>query len=455
MPKQLLFLEFNEINFEDIEYYCGQGVLPNINKLISEHGWTKTFSEKRYEELEPWIQWVTAHTGKSLQEHRVFRLGDIVQQDLPQIWERLEERGLRVGAISPMNAKHRLRAPAFFVPDPWTRTTLTASARLEGLYAAIVQAVNDNAQSRLTIRSAIQLLLGLITYAKVTNYSWYGHLAATAARAPWRKAILLDVLLADVFLAEVARTSPHFATLFLNAGAHIQHHYLFSAASYAGKHRNPDWYLKPGMDPVREAYQAYDRILGSVQRAFPGARLMIATGLHQEPHGQVTYYWRLRQHAEFLSKMRVNFERVEPRMSRDFLVVCASSERAAEAARRLSDAVAVEDGLPLFEVDNRGTDLFVMLVYPREIRHSLRFRVHDEEFLLTVSDVSFVALKNGEHNGIGYFIDSGQSLQRGSDAAAFDLTQIPDRVFEALGLTSPAAASGSSAESRTNASALA
>ena len=454
MPKQLLFLEFNEINFEDIEYYCRQGVLPNLNKLISEHGWTKTFSEKRYEELEPWIQWVTAHTGKSLQEHGVFRLGDIVQQDLPQIWERLEERGLRVGAISPMNAKHRLRAPAFFVPDPWTRTELTANARLQGMYQAIVQAVNDNAESRLTIQSALQLVVGLITYARMANYSWYVHLAATAASAPWRKAILLDVLLADVFIAEVARSSPDFATLFLNAGAHIQHHYLFSAASYAGKHRNPDWYLKPGMDPVREVYQAYDRILGSVRRAFPDARLMIATGLHQEPHGQVTYYWRLRRHAEFLAKMRVEFERVEPRMSRDFLVVCASSERAAQAARRLSAATAVEDGLPLFEVDNRGTDLFVMLTYPREIRHSLRFRVHEEEFVLAAADVAFVALKNGEHNGIGYFVDSGQSLQRGSDAAAFALAQIPDRIFEALGLASSGGAAGRSVEPSSDASAL-
>ncbi|WP_116812555.1 hypothetical protein [Steroidobacter cummioxidans] len=435
MPQQLLFLEFNEINFEGIEYYCKQGALPNLNRLIADHGWTKTLSEQRYEELEPWIQWVTAHTGKTLAEHGVFRLGDITKHDLPQIWERLEEHGLRVGAISPMNAKHRLRAAAFFVPDPWTRTELTARPRLRGLYDAVVQAVNDNAEARLTVRSLQKLVLGMLDYARVANYAWYARLAATAIAAPWRKAILLDVLLADVFLAEVARTAPHFATLFLNAGAHIQHHYLFSAACYSGKSSNPEWYLRPGRDPVREVYQAYDRILGSVRRAFPGARLMIATGLHQEPHGRVTYYWRLRRHNEFLKRIGIAFQRVEPRMSRDFLIVCASQSQAAEAGRRLAAAKS-SDGVPLFEVDNRGSDLFVMLTYPGEISGSLHFFIDDQPYQLAERDVAFVALKNGEHNGVGYFVDSGQSFQRGSDAKAFALAEIPNRVFDALGITS-------------------
>ena len=34
----------------------------------------------------------------------MFRLGDVVNTDIEQIWERLERRGLSVGAISPMNA---------------------------------------------------------------------------------------------------------------------------------------------------------------------------------------------------------------------------------------------------------------------------------------------------------------------------------------------------------------
>ena len=46
-----------------------------------------------------------------------------------------------------------------------------------------------------------------------------------------------------------------------------------------------------------EAYTLYDRIVGQVERAFPDARLMLATGLHQDPHREVTFYWRLKDHA--------------------------------------------------------------------------------------------------------------------------------------------------------------
>jgi hypothetical protein len=364
----------------------------------------------------------------------VFRLGDITKTDITQIWEHLEDQGLRVGAISPMNAKHRLRNAAFFVPDPWTSTGMTAPGPLQRLYNAVSQAVNDNAQSRLTAASAVHLVWGLLQYSRPRNYLRYLRLAAQSLKGSWRRAIFLDLLLADIFIKEVARTGPHFATLFLNAGAHIQHHYLFSASCYRGPHRNPEWYLKAGVDPVREVYEQYDHVLGSIRERFPAARLMIATAIHQEPHGRVTYYWRLRRHDSFLRKIGVSFVRVEPRMSRDFLVVCASEAQASEAEQRLAQAIT-EDGQPLFEVDNRGSDLFVMLTYPSDVGSALTFTIGSEKHCLARDEVAFVALKNGEHSGIGYFLDTGSHNNKGENA--FPLTDIPRRVAEALGVAPP------------------
>ncbi len=434
MTQQLLFLELNEVNFDYVAYYCDKGVLPNIARLLRQHGLSRTLSEKNYDELEPWIQWVTAHTGKTLSEHGVFRLGDIVKQEIPQIWEQLEDRGFRVGAISPINAKNRLRSPAFFVPDPWTPTEITATPLLRRLSQAISQAVNDNAQARVTPSSLFWLLLGTLSQARIANYVLYGQLALSARSHPWRKAMFLDLLLADVFLLATRKTKPHFATLFLNAAAHIQHHYLFSSECYKGANRNPDWYLKKGMDPVREVYELYDRVVGQVTGAFPEARLMIATGLHQDPHEQVTYYWRLKDHATFLRRIGVAFEKVEPRMSRDFVVYCGSVEAAKEAADRLNSAVCV-DGLPLFDVDNRGTDLFVMLTYPREITAATRYRIGDQEALNLAPNVAFVALKNGQHNGIGYFLDTGRD--QSVSANDFPLADLPKNIFSAFQLHWP------------------
>jgi hypothetical protein len=428
---KLLFVGLNEINFDHVRAYGTQGRLPRLQALIEAHGTAETASESRYEELEPWIQWVTAHTGLSLAEHGVFRLGDILKHDFLQIWEHLEMQGLKVGAISPMNVKNRTADAAFFVPDPWTPTDLTARPLLKRLYGAVAQAVNDNAQSKVTKGSAAWLLAGAAAYARAVNYGKYISLATSAPRKPWAKAMFLDQLLADVFVGETRRTKPDFASLFLNAGAHIQHHYMFNSAAYAGEMRNPEWYVSSSDDPVYEVYALYDRIIGQIHQAFPKARLMLATALHQDPHSKVTFYWRLKDHAVFLRKIGVPFESVEPRMSRDFFISCKSATEALEAERVLASAVA-HDGVPLFEVDNRGTDLFVMLTYPNDIPADFSFRVGNAPHQDLRSDVAFVAIKNGQHNGTGYFLDTGS--QKGVSPEKFPLAEMPERICRALGV---------------------
>jgi hypothetical protein len=427
---RLLLLELNEINFEHVKAYVDRGELPVLGRLIRDHGLAETTSERSYEELEPWIQWVTAHTGLTLSQHRVFRLGDIVQHDIPQIWEMLEAQGLKVGAVSPMNAKNRCRDAAFFLPDPWTPTDVTGPKVLRKLYGAVAQAVNDNAQSRLTAGSAAWLAAGALLYARPGNYVRYSALLAAALRRrPWAKALILDQLLADIFIRHVSRERPDFASLFLNAGAHIQHHYMFNSPAYSGPLRNPEWYIARDEDPVLEVYSLYDRIVGQVERAFPDARLMLATGLHQDPHPEVTFYWRLKDHAAFLHNAGISFERVEPRMSRDFLVACRDPKQASAAERRLG-AIRASDGTPLFEVDNRGSDLFVMLTWPHDIPGDFEFRVDNEARAGLREQVAFVAIKNGEHNGIGYLVDTGAPSNA---PARFPLAEMPQRVAEACG----------------------
>src|SRR5205807_1679238 len=143
------------------------------------------------------------------------------------------------------------------------------------------------------------------------------------------------------------------------------------------------------------------------------------------------YYWRLRKHARFLERIGVSFVRVEPKMSRDFLVVCRNAEQALQAEARLERAIA-QDGMPLFQVDNRGVDLFVTLTYPREISAGFEFTIGQESFSGLDQDIVFVALKNGQHNGMGYFLDMSADFRRQS--TQFELKEMPRIVAAALGI---------------------
>lgn len=428
----VIMLELNELNFADVIEYIKIGKLPNLSGMLSHHGLIETTSEQQYEELEPWIQWVTAHTGLPLAEHRVFRLGDIVDRDFLQIWEALEDHGLKVGAICPMNAKNRCKDAEFFVPDPWTPTKVTGSVLMKNLSQAVSQAVNDNAKGRLTIKSAIALMLGIFSYARPENYFVYLKIILLILKKnSWSKPLFLDLLLADIYIRKLKQKKPDFSTLFLNAGAHIQHHYMFNAKTYKGEFSNPVWYVDPRSDPVLEVYELYDRIVGQLRNTFPTARMMIATGLHQDPYHNLTFYWRLKDHAGFLKRAQIAFDRVEPRMSRDFVVYCSNVDEAIRAQNTL-ESIRSLNGTELFEVDNRGDSLFVMLSWADEIAKDFKYFVGDEMRSNFREEVVFVAIKNGEHNGVGYLIDTGSDSR--DRLTQIPLASLPNRIAEAFGI---------------------
>ena len=125
--KNIVLLELNEINFDAVSFYIERGkCLPGFKKLI-EKGIVITEAESKYENLEPWVQWPSVHTGKTFEEHSVFRLGDFVNSSDEQFFEKVESAGFSVGAVSPMNASNKLKNPAYFIPDPWTKTPCDGS----------------------------------------------------------------------------------------------------------------------------------------------------------------------------------------------------------------------------------------------------------------------------------------------------------------------------------------
>lgn len=408
--RSLVLVELNEINFDVVERYVQEGVLdlPAFRALLSGPR-MRTSSEEAYEELEPWIQWPSVHTGRTYGEHGIFRLGDIVGSEAPQLFELLEQSGFRVGVISAMNAENRLRSPAYYLPDPWTATPSDGSAWSKGLTAAVAQTVNDNSQGRITASSVAWLIAGLLRFARVKNYLSYLSLAAGALREPWRKALFLDLFMNDLHWALLTKRKPHFSTLFLNAGAHIQHHYFHNAGPLRRQSplRNPEWYVSDAADPVAQMLVVYDRIL-SDYLAVPGLDLIVATGLSQRPYDRVKFYYRLKNHGEFLRMLGIKYASVTPRMTRDFLVEFGSVEEAAKAEAFLG-RIRVSDGsAPLFgDIDNRGSSLFVTLTYPDEICPDTTFEIDGVRRELA-SHTVFVAIKNGMHQAVGFAFFRGE-----------------------------------------------
>jgi hypothetical protein len=99
----------------------------------------------------------------------------------------------------------------------------------------------------------------------------------------WRRSLILDLLMWDVFEAEYRKRKPAFATFFANSTAFLQHRYW--------RHMQPDAYqVKPNEaemaaygDAIEGSYRHMDKLVGRAMKlAGPNGRIVLATGLSQE-----------------------------------------------------------------------------------------------------------------------------------------------------------------------------
>ena len=428
IKRKLIFIELNEINFDAVSFYIKIGLyLPGFKKLFDK-GIINTKSESEYKNLEPWIQWPSVHTGKTFDEHKIFRLGDFVDSTDDQFFEKVEKAGYSVGAVSPMNASNRLKNPAYFIPDPWTKTPCDNSFLSRSITNAIVQAVNDNSKSKLTFKTIFSLGLAFVVLVKPTRYISMLKYALNALGKPWRKALFLDMLLFEIHKTLFKRKKPNFSTLFLNAGAHIQHHYFFNSKFVdLPELQNPAWYIEEDDDPFLEMLKVYDKMIVDLFK-LRDTEIIFATGLSQKPYDHLKFYYRLSDHALFLKKFGIEFTDVAPRMTRDFLISFDTKDQALKAEQQLAKILVNNDVRLFGEIDNRGKDIFVVLTYPLEITDKTLISHSGNEFNLN-EFVTFVAIKNGEHQSKGFAYFS-EAISKFSPSQGSHVSQIHNTVLK-------------------------
>ena len=404
--KKLTLIELNEINFHFVKKYTEKypKIFKNFSMILGQNQY-ETYSESEYENLEPWIQWVSAHTGKDFNEHNVFRLGDITNFSHTQIYEFLETHDYTVGSISPMNAANNLKNPSYFIPDPWTQTPPSKDFWSYKLHNMVQQTVNDNSKSRISFKSIITIFAAFIRFCPIKRIHIYLGIALKSISRPWMKAMFLDLLLHDVHNSFLREKLPDFSSVFFNAGAHIQHHYFFNSEFYEGKNRNPEWYISKRSDPLLDMLKIYEVMIGDYIND-SNREYILATGLTQIPYDLTIFYYRLKDHDSFLRRLGIAFNEVIPRMSRDFLVTFNSISEKNNATRVLKNLRCKETGIPLFEeIEDRDLSLFITMTYPREIHPKSLFSFNDSDIKL-YDEVALVAVKNGHHNESGYFFSS-------------------------------------------------
>ena len=404
---KLFILELNEINFNLIKKYIN--ILPSFNKLLNENKLVETLSEDKLKNVEPWILWPSIHTGLSYDEHKLFNLNDYNKLKYEQIWEVLENKNLKVAAISPMNAKDNFGANSIYLPDPWSNNRVKGSFTMKILKKTTSYFVNNNAGNKKNFFMYLLLLICFFRYASPINYIDYFKIFLNSLSKKWFQSIFLDLLLFD-FSKKFLKNNYNFVTLFLNGGAHIQHHYLFNS-KLSKNNKNKSWYLNEKYDPVKDIYRYYDRILGQALNLInkTNTRLIILTALSQDLVEEDIIYYRLKKHEAFFNKFNINFNRIDTLMSRDFKIFFDSIESLKKCEQDLNK-VSINNK-KIFSTKIYENFIFVQLIYKYEINEGTIINFESKD-LLALDFFDLVAVKNGMHNPKGYLIDTENKFEQ-------------------------------------------
>lgn len=438
--KKVVQLELNEISRDAIKIMIDRGQMPNFRRVFEQWQYVETTSEDVYAQIEPWIQWVTVHTGKSFQEHEIFRLGDAHDLKHDQIWEILSDRGISSAIVGAMNARRgRLNTGVFF-PDPWSKENSAFPQSLQGLWKLVSARVQSHAASQPSVWDAWEALSATRQF-KISPWVFarIGKQIASQAINPkrkWKLVGLFDLFLAELFINILREPQYRFCSLFLNSVAHYQHHFWrkFDASRFDTRIQCPD--CEPGDDPMTFGYEMMDEVLGRVLQSIDleTTLVLIVSGLSQIPdtrheaQGGMNYY-RLIDHKQFAAQLGFRPEQIFPLMSRDWQIKVLGNISADQIVQTLSKVVV--DEKQLFRVE-QNTDgyIFVETAITDLVPAASVVKYADRELGRFADIFVNIAIKSGHHTGIGSVWCNHKVFS--DDALRIPLTKVFDVGMNAL-----------------------
>jgi hypothetical protein len=376
----MILLEFNELSPALMSTFIDQGYLPNFKRLRESSQVFTTNAEEVAPNLDPWIQWVTVHSGLSYDEHGIFHLGDGHKLAVKSLWDLIAAQGKTIWVCGSMNIKYETPVRGAVVPDPWTVGVKPSPAELEPYYLFVQRNVQEYTNDRVPLSKGDYLRflkfmvmhgLSARTVTSIVRQLWSER---RTGKGKWKRATILDKLQRDVFLHYFRKLRPSFSTFFLNSTAHFQHAHWRNMDPEPFKIKPTDADQAEYQHAVRYGYEEMDRIVGEIVAAAPAnAIVILATALSQQPCliyediGGKTFY-RARTFEPLIEFAGITgCQKVEPVMSEEFHLRFGNERDAADAAERLS-ALRV-GGRPAMQVERRETNVFSGCIIYSQLEH--------------------------------------------------------------------------------------
>lgn len=292
---KVLLLEFNEINWRVIDALIAQrgaSYLPNFVKLRREGAWTTQSAIERPPLLDPWITWVTLHTGVPPEVHGA----SVLEQSSETIkakrtWHYVSEAGLSVGIFGSISAYPPTPVKGFMVPGPFAPGNETYPESLTPVQAINRGYTQVHAGAQKAPGMADNLKLGAslmkLGLKPSTMFKIAGQLLMERAKpaSRWKRVCLQPALNFDIFSEQYQQQRPDFATWHSNHAAHFMHHYWRAWDDSEFPVKSPQEERSKYGDAVPYGYKLCDELLGKAMGMLDDDTvLVIASSMGQQPY---------------------------------------------------------------------------------------------------------------------------------------------------------------------------
>jgi hypothetical protein len=366
---RVILMEFNELSPPVMQKLMAEGDLPNFRRFYQESEVYMTEADEVAPNLEPWIQWVTIHSGIPYREHGIQRLGDGHKLTETNIWDEVSDQGRSVWVCGSMNINYRQPINGWVLPDPWvTQVPPYPEDELTPYYRFVSANVQEHTREDTALSRSEQAkfvaFMARHGISPVTAAGIVGQvLSERTSNKRWRRPVILDRVQWDLFRWHWKRAKPDLSTFFLNSTAHYQHIYW--------RHMDPESFeVKP--DPAERAiyedaipygYRQMDRMCARfMDLAGSDTTLVFLTALSQEPclkyediGGKMMY--RPEDFGRLLDAVGIGeAAKAAPVMAEEFQLDFDTEDAAREAEAKLS-ALRYE-GEQALRVERRGSNIF-------------------------------------------------------------------------------------------------
>ena len=341
MYKDLLLVEINECDFNYFLYGSKKYNYSEIKKFLLNKKKLNTFTNDKLEgfNLDPWVQWVSVHTGKLSKNHKNYRLGQKLNKSNEQIWDRLSKKKITSTIWGAFNSTlNSYKNIDLFFPDPWSfkenafPKDFNNFLKLPRYYAKNYPTVN---KFKATYYGLI--LLNKIIFSKSFFYLFKNSFELLkiflfSGLKTFNLYFFLDLISLLTLKSNLKKNKSDFTIIALNSFAHYQHNYWndkrFEHIYF--------WYLNKIIKIINEISKSYNSTI-------------IFNGFSQKKIKN-EYYLRPNNPKQFLRKANLDYLSIEPDMTTGAIVNFKSIEDKNKAIKKLR-SLKIYD-YPIFGIQN-------------------------------------------------------------------------------------------------------